>query len=179
MPPPNEFYRQVFMQALIHGFQWLYDTLIAAAIRENSLLFPSIETVHVMAVTLVFGSILVVDLRLLGITWRHRSLSRVTADMLPVTWIAFVVAAISGSLMFVSNALVYGKNVYFWAKVALLVVAFINMLVFHRVTARHVDALDELPTLPSSARMAGAISLVVWVAIIACGRWIGFTMAVS
>lgn len=132
-----------------------------------------------MAVTLVVGSIFVVDLRLLGLTWRNRSLSRITDEILPLTWIAFVVAAISGSLMFVSNALVYGKNFYFWAKMALLVVAFVNMLVFHRVTSRDVHALEELPTLPPSARTAGAISLLVWIAVIACGRWIGFTMAVA
>src|SRR3974390_777192 len=115
------------MQPLL---QWLYETPMATAIRESGSLFPWIESVHVLAITLVVGSISIVDLRLLGLVWKGRAISRLLAEVLPLTWTAFVVAAITGSLLFSSNAVKYSQNHFFEAKMALLVVAFVNMLAF-------------------------------------------------
>src|SRR5215831_19537324 len=101
-------------------FQWLYDTPVATAIRERGSLFPWIESTHVLAITLVVGSISIVDLRLLGLVWRGRAISKLLGEVLPLTWIAFVVAAITGSLLFASNAVKYSQNHFFQAKMALL-----------------------------------------------------------
>ena len=158
-------------------FQSLYDSSIGVAIRENGLLFPWIESVHVLAITLVVGSIGVVDMRLLGIASRNRAVSRLTGDVLPLTWTAFIVAAITGTLLFTSNAVKYSHNGYFQAKMALLVLAFLNMLVFHLVTSRGIERWDESPHVPAPVRLAGGVSLALWILIIVCGRWIGFTMS--
>ncbi len=157
-------------------FQWLYDTQLGVAIRENGLLFPWIESVHVLCITLVVGSIGVVDLRLLGLASRNRAVSRLTADVLPVTWTAFIFAAITGLLLFTSNAVKYSHNTFFEAKMALLILAFLNMLVFHLVTSRGIERWDEAPNVPGPVRLAGGVSLGLWIVIIVCGRWIGFTM---
>lgn len=157
--------------------QKLYDTPFADAIRENGFLFPTIESIHVLAITIVVGSILIVDLRLLGVASRSRAVRRMTAEVLPVTWVAFVVALAAGSLLFASNAVKYAHNSYFEAKMVLLVVAFFNMLVFHLVTARDIAEWEHSPSPPWRARLAGGMSLCLWMAVIVCGRMIGFTMA--
>jgi hypothetical protein len=149
---------------------------LADTVRENDLLFPVIESVHVLAICLVVGSILVVDLRLLGIASTRWPVSRVTGAILPLTWIAFVVAVASGGLMFISNATKYLGNGFFVAKMILIGVAGLNMLIFHVIGARDMTKWDNASRLPLRARLAGGLSLVLWVAVVACGRWIGFTM---
>ena len=85
----------------------------------------------------------------------------------------------SGFLMFMSNATKYLGNGYFVAKLVLIAVAGINMLIFHFVSARNQPRWDNQARLPLSARLAGGISLLLWIAVVACGRWIGFTMPVG
>jgi len=152
------------------------DSAIGEAIRENDLLFPTIESVHVVAICLVVGSILVLDLRLLGFASLKRPVSRLTGAILPVTWGAFALAATSGFLLFISNATKYLANGYFVAKMFLICAAGINMLVFHWISARDLPQWEQDTSPPFSARLAGALSILLWIAIVACGRWIGFTM---
>ena len=159
------------------AFQWLYDTPMAVAIRESGTLFPWIESTHVLAITLVVGSIAIVDLRLLGVASRGRAISRLSEEILPLTWVMFGIAAITGLLLFSSNAVKYAHNGFFLSKMCLLVVAGLNMVVFQFITTRGIEAWDESPKAPPAVRLAGAISLGLWIAIIVCGRWIGFTMS--
>jgi hypothetical protein len=156
--------------------QALENTSVATAIREGSVLFPWIECVHVLALTLVIGSIAVVDLRLIGVTSRDRGVSYVTATVLPITWTAFVCAFLTGVLMFSSNASTYGSNIYFRIKMALIVLAGINMGVYHLAVNRGVEGWGTAATTPTRARVAGAVSLCLWLGIVAAGRWIGFTI---
>lgn len=164
----------------MHGLKDLIaffeNSTVADAIRENDVLFPSIESVHVLAICLVVGSIMAVDLRLLGFASAKRPLSAVTRGILPLTWGAFVVALASGFLMFISNAAKYLGNGFFIAKLCLIAAAGLNMLVFHFISARDQTRWDTKARLPLSARLAGGISMMLWIAVVACGRWIGFTM---
>jgi hypothetical protein len=132
--------------------------------------------VHVLALTLVIGSIAMVDLRLLGLRSRDRGVVETTAEVLPITWTAFVFALISGGLMFSSNALAYAHNTFFQAKMALLVFAGLNMLGYHLVVGRNASSWHTGVSTPLKARLVGGTSLVLWIAIAACGRWIGFTI---
>jgi hypothetical protein len=151
---------------------------LADSIRENDNLFPLIESVHVLAISLVIGSIFAVDLRLLGLAWTTRAASKVTSGIIPLTWIAFVGAAGSGALLFISHAGKYLANSYFDAKLCLIAVAGINMLAFHMIGARDQARWDAMVRPPLKARAAGGLSIALWVAVVACGRWIGFTMDV-
>jgi len=160
-------------QDLIAYFE---DSSIADSIRENDMLFPSIESIHVVAICLVVGSILVLDMRLLGFASVNRPVGRLTRSILPLTWTAFVIAASSGFLLFISHATKYLGNGYFLAKMGLLVAAGLNMIVFHAITGKDMTAWEKQSVPPSRARVAGALSVLFWVAIVACGRWIGFTI---
>ncbi len=158
-----------------HFFAWLHATSFATAIRENGLLFPWIESVHVLALTLVVGSISIVDLRLLGVASANRSVAKLMREVLPFTWGAFALALATGSSLFASHAVGYAANFQFRMTMLLLFLAGINMLVFHLVTGRGVGKWDEAGITPMAGKIAGGTSLLLWIGIVAFGRWIGFT----
>jgi hypothetical protein len=164
------------MQLFADVISYLESSSLADSIRENDLLFPVIESVHVLAICLVVGSILVVDLRLLGLASTKWPVGGVTKAILPLTWCAFVVAVASGGLMFISNASKYLGNGFFVAKMILIGIAGLNMLVFHFIGARDLPKWERNARPPLPARLAGGLSILLWVAVVACGRWIGFTM---
>ena len=152
------------------------DSGIATAIRESDTLFPFIESVHVVAISLVVGTILALDLRLLGLASVGRPVSRLANAILPVTWGAFAIAATSGFLLFISNASKYLGNGFFVAKLCLIAAAGLNMAVFHFVGGRDMPRWENDARPPLPARLAGGASILLWIAVVACGRWIGFTM---
>lgn len=147
---------------------------IAEHIRHSLYWFPTLEAIHVIALGLVFGTILVVDLRILGLASTARPFTRVSGDMLRWTWAAFVLAAITGSLMFVTNARVYWENGFFRAKLVLIVLAGLNMLVFH-FTAGRSREWDTARRGPPVGVACAVASMTLWVLVIGMGRAIGFS----
>jgi hypothetical protein len=160
-------------------FSALQATPFATAIREGELLFPWIESIHVLAITLVVGTISVVDLRLLGVPAHRAGLRKLMADVLPFTWGAFAVAVVSGFLMFSSSAVKYSGEITFQVKMVLLVLAGLNMAFFHFITFRSVDLWDEMVKTPFAAKLAGGGSLVLWASVVLFGRLVGFAIAAS
>jgi hypothetical protein len=160
--------------AMERALIWLQDLKFPTEIRESDWLFPTIETVHVFALVLVVGSIMTVDLRLLGFANRERPFSELAGEMLPWTWVAFLVAASAGLMMFSSKALIYYGNIPFRLKMCCLLLAGINMVVFHWLGTRHLAAWDRKEP-PRLAKFAGGTSLLLWAGVVAAGRWIGFT----
>ena len=156
---------------------WLQSTWIATAVAENDILFPWIESVHVLAIVIVVGTISIVDLRLLGIASLDISAKRLMRDVIPYTWGAFAVAAITGSLMFSSDATHYAHNRLFQIKLVMLVLAGLNMAVFHLFGERDIERWDAPgTTTPAAAKAAAVISLMAWIAVVSLGRGTGFTM---
>ena len=153
----------------------LEDTGFATGIRNSLYLFPLLEAVHVMALSLVIGTISVVDLRLLGLASRQRSFERLSTELLRWTWGAFAVSAITGAMMFMTNARVYSGNTSFRIKLVLLALAGLNMAAFHLTAGRTVRAWDRQPSAPPLGKLTAAVSLVLWFSIIVAGRVIGFT----
>jgi len=156
-------------------FKWLETSALGTTVSQSTWLFPAIETVHVIALALVVGSIAVLDLRLLDRTWRVRAVTELTLDVLPWTWTSFAVAATSGFLMFASAATKYAADTPFRIKMVLLLLAGANMLAFHRFTYRSVAAWDVNAPTPPAAKLAGGLSLLFWIGVVTCGRWVGFT----
>lgn len=155
----------------------LEATPIATAIREGSSLFPWIEALHVLAISLVIGSIAILDLRLMGLASADRTVKLLMADALHCTLTAYGVAALTGALLFSSRALDYAHNSYFQAKFAFMILAGINMSVFHLFGTQDVERWGTPPNrTPLRARLAGGVSLLLWIGVVTCGRWIGFTL---
>jgi hypothetical protein len=157
------------------GFvEFLQNSALSEWMRNSLKAVPTINALHVMSIVTVFGTIFLVDLRLLGFANTQRSLHRMHHELVRWTWLAFGISFITGVLMFMVNAVTYHRNTAFWLKMGAIVLAGINMLVFERVTAKSMSSWDKGVT-PPAARMAAAVSLVLWLAVIFLGRWIGFT----
>jgi hypothetical protein len=148
---------------------------LATRIRESLLLFPLVESAHVCGLALVFGTILIVDLRLLGIASTQRPFKAMASDILKWTWGAFVLTALTGALMFITNARVYYGNSFFRAKMLLLALAGINILVFELTAGRTMQYWGKTSAVPRSGKAVAALSLALWIGVIVMGRMIGFT----
>ena len=148
--------------------QWLEDTPLGTNIRESA--FPYIEGTHVLALALSVGMIIWFDLRLAGVLFRSRPVSEVFNQLRPYFLIGFPIMFISGGLLFTAHATqCYGSN-YFRVKIFLIFLAGLNILIFHSTIDRRRDQWDKTPFPPLQARLAGVLSLVFWVSIIAAGR---------
>ena len=135
--------------------------------------FPLLESIHVLAIGLVVGTILMVDLRLLGLAATRYPASRVTLELVPWTWIGFVVAFTTGFGMFAAGATRYVENPAFQIKFMLLPLAALNMVWFQFRTMRTISSWDNADVPPTAAKLAGATSLLLWIGVLLAGRWTG------
>jgi len=159
--------------ALWHAIQY---SSFGVFLAESPWAFPTFETIHVFALVTVFGTIAVMDMRMIGLASRGRAMTEVSRDTLTLTWTAFVVAAITGTLLFCSKAGSYMVNPWFLSKMSLMAVAGLNMFIFHFFPWKNVKNFDTARVIPGNVRLAGFISLLLWITIICCGRMIGFTL---
>jgi len=153
----------------------LKATPLSQAISGSDTLFPLLECVHVLAVVIVVGAIAIVDLRLLGLRARGRDIQELLNQFVPVTLGAFGIGFGAGALMFIAKPDTYLANAFFLAKMGLLTLAGANAVAFHLIFSRTLARTTAGVAAPLPARLSGLFSLSVWIAIIACGRWIGFT----
>ena len=151
---------------------WIEEQPLSAEIGATWW-FPLFESIHVLASTFVVGTIVTVDLRLLGLIARAHPVSRIVREVIPWTRAAFVVAAVTGAAMFITQASRYADNRAFQIKVGLLVLAGLNMAAFHSGTFRNVDRWDLSHRGSAAGVFAGACSLLLWIGIMLSGRWVG------
>jgi hypothetical protein len=144
-------------------------------VASSSWAFPTIEAVHVIAIVTVVGTVAIMDLRLLGLASGSWTPSQMSHDTLRWTWVGFALAVITGSLLFVSKAHIYAIEPWFLWKMVLLGAAGANMAVFHAFGWRRV-AEGDAGRAALSGKIAGGLSLILWVAAVFCGRFIGFTL---
>ena len=130
------------------------NTSIASSIRDSLYLFPMLESIHVVGLAIVFGTIATIDLRLLGLASTNRPFRRMASDILKWTWVAFTITFLTGGLMFTTNATVYFHNSVFQAKMAVLLLAGINMGVFELTTGRTAQKWDTSSSPPAAAKSA-------------------------
>lgn len=149
------------------------QSALGTALRESVWLYPAVETAHIVGFALLFGSILVVDLRLLGLR-RDVTLAPLMRFVLPVTLASLLLVVPTGLLLFTAHASDLIGNRAFVIKVALLFGAAINALMFH--AGPYKAEIDAPPgTAPrGSTRLFAAISIVVWVSIVVAGRMIAY-----
>ncbi len=151
---------------------------LGITIAESTWMFPTLETIHVIALVTVIGMIAIVDLRLVGVGSRALAVTKLSKDTLPWVWGAFILAALTGALLFVSKATSYVANPYFLWKMVMMALAGFNMMYFHFFTYRTVEHWDLDPSVPFAAKLAGALSLIFWLAVVFFGRAIGFTLGI-
>jgi hypothetical protein len=145
--------------------------------RDSLWLFPAVNIVHLVGIALLFGSVVVLDLRLLGLS-RGLSVRRLAGHVLPWSAASFLLIVPSGLMMFVAHASDFISSPVFALKMCLIMAAGINAAIFHAVALRTADVWDseemrKLPP-PPSARLTGAVSLLIWISVIACGRLLAY-----
>jgi hypothetical protein len=162
------------MHLLIAISQWLERTSVGAAVRNSLWLFPVIETVHIFGIILLVGATSILDLRLMGLTFRDEPVSKLARRFLPWAWAGFIIQVVTGLLLFSSEATKMVDNISFQIKILLIVVAGVNAFVFHSLAYQSVGKWDHDPVAPVSARIAGLVSILLWFGIVAAGRWIAY-----
>ena len=160
----------------LHLFmQWLADTQWSTALHESQYAYSVVESVHVWTLCMFVGFSVFLDLRLLGLTLASVPVSQITARILPWMKISFLVMVVSGVLLFYAIPVRSYHNVFFRAKAVLLILAGINAWLFHQGPVfQHLADWDVQRVTPRAAKLAGAASLILWVAIIFCGRMIAY-----
>jgi hypothetical protein len=162
------------MPDLLALCKWLDQSAVGAAVRESLWLFPAIETVHLLGMAALVGSVAVLDLRLLGWAMRQERVSALSGKLLPWAWAGFAVQVVTGVLLFSSEAVKVYSNPAFRLKMLLIFLAGMHALIFHRIVYRDVTNWDEGALLPMKAKVSGFVSILLWVGIVTSGRFIGF-----
>lgn len=162
------------MHFILAFCEWLEQTSVGAAVRDSLWLFPVIETVHIFGIICLVGATSILDLRLMGLTFREEPVSKLAKRFLPWAWAGFLIQVTTGTLLFSSEATKMYANLGFQIKMILILVAGLNAFVFHSIAYQSVGKWDNDPIAPLSARLAGCLSILLWFGIVAAGRWIAY-----
>lgn len=162
------------MPILQHLCQLLYDSNFGTTIRESDYAYSVIESVHVISITLVVGTIAILDLRMLGVILRPISVTRIARAVFSITWSGFAIMFSSGFLLFWAEAAKLYTNPSFRVKLVLLALVGLNPLIFHTTVYRRVEEWETLHVSPWRARSAAIASLTLWGGIIVAGRAIAY-----
>lgn len=142
--------------------------------RESLWAFPIAETIHIMAFAIVVGSIVVLDLRLLGLS-RRVPVAKLSSHIVPWTIGAFAVAVASGLSMFTAHTADYLTNPVFMLKMGLILAAGVNAAMLHIGAMQAGDAWDVDAGTPLRVKVAAGLSILLWLSVIACGRLLAYT----
>lgn len=153
---------------------WLAATPLSLVIQSVEWVIPAVQSLHILAIAVVMASVVVVDLRLLGMAGGRQTISAMTRRYFPWVWFALAVLLLTGLTLVVGEPHRELLNAVFVAKMALLAVAIVLTAAFQLSVQRRQAAWDASTATRSSARLIAVASLVVWVAIVACGRWIAY-----
>lgn len=153
--------------------EWLESSSLAEYIRHSHLLYPFIEIVHIIGFVFLAGSAFLFDFRLLGVS-KKIPVTDLAKHLLPWSQRSLLLVVPSGFLLFMTQATSLGYNKIFWTKLILITLAFFNAGYFHRYTFRSAEGWNCMRPTPPQAKAAGIISIVLWTAVITCGRFLAY-----
>ena len=152
---------------------WLENSSWAVIIRQSLWLYPTLEIIHILGIVILVGAAFMFDLRLLGFS-RNLSVSGLSRHLLPWSRRGLLLIIPSGILLFITNAKALGVDPTFWLKMILLLVAALNAFVFHQFIFTIYKNSRMNGKLPFTAKISAFVSILVWIAIIACGRLLAY-----
>ena len=150
--------------------QWLERTWVGTTINHSKWLFPAIEAVHIVALTVLLGAIVFLNLRLLGVAFRTRSVAELAGELAPWTLTSLVIILISGALLFASEATKAYLNGPFQVKMVFL----LGAILFHFTVYRKVTSTGNASANPPWGKLAAVVSMTLWFGVGWAGRAIGF-----
>jgi hypothetical protein len=152
----------------------IQNTALMTGVQQTPWVYPIIMATHLSCIAVFGGMILMTDLRLLGLALRDQTIAQVVDRLRPFKRIGFVIMVTCGLLMAGSEAPTYYPNPYFWTKMTLLLLVGVHALIFKPSVYDHPEVLDKAPVIPTRAKAAAVLSLILWVSIPVCGRLIGY-----
>ena len=155
---------------LLPFFEWCEATWIGNAIRDSLWLFPVVEAIHLLGLCVLGGSILVLDLRMLGTGLRNTPISQLARDVKPWLVGSVVVMLLTGTALFASEAIKCYYNTSFWVKITTLPFA----LLFTFTVRQRIAQVAGMQT-SAGTRLVAVASIGMWFTVAAAGRWIGFS----
>lgn len=142
--------------------------------RESALVYPLVLATHLACIALFGGMILITDLRLLGLTYKGLTITDVVTSFRPWKRLGGVIMISMGLLLATSEAVKYAPNPYFWTKMTVLALIGIHALVFRPIVYNKTEELDRSPVIPTKAKVAACLSLVLWTSMFTMGRLIAY-----
>ena len=155
--------------------EWLAGTGGSIALHESLYMYPIVESVHVWTLVVFVGLAVLLDLRLLGVALRSVPVTELVERLGPWVAAGFVVMILTGSALFYAVPVRTYQSVWFRSKMVFLVLAGVNAWVFHSGVYRSVASWNLDGAIPRHARIAGAISLVLWAGVVLAGRFIAYS----
>lgn len=160
--------------SLLPFCEWLSKTPWSVALHESLWAYPLVESTHVWSLALFFGFTVLMDLRLLGLSMRSVPASEVVHRLRPWMIAGFCLMVVTGLLLFYAIPVRTYHSVFFRLKVILIALAGVNVFLFQSIVWRRVTDWDSDPVPPKAARLAGALSLVLWTSTLFAGRMIAY-----
>ena len=154
--------------------RWVESTSGSVALHESIWMYPIVESVHVLTLCLFLGMTVMIDLRLLGASFTEMPVSQVYRRLAPWMFAGFTIMVMSGAMLFYAVPVKTYLNIFFRLKMTFLLMAGINVAVFHFSTSRTMPRWDLNRRPPVYVRLAGGLSLALWAAIAVCGRMIAY-----
>lgn len=155
-------------------FAWVGDFESSIALRESQYVYPYITTLHVIALCLFAGLIMIMDLRLLGVGNMRTPFSEVQRRLFPWQMAGMAFTVITGIALLYSDPLRFWVSVFFWVKMGTMALAGVNALAFHYLSYERIAEWDTAPVPPFGARLAGGLGLLLWINVIVNGRLIPY-----
>jgi hypothetical protein len=159
---------------MLRACEWLAATPWSVALHESHYAFLVVLTVHVLALTVFLGTVVMIDRRLVGLALSRIPASDVLSQALPWSGVGLALMLVSGALLFYAEPVARFQNVFFRIKMLALVAALLNTWHFHRTQYRRIAEWDRTPVPPASTRAAAAVSLLLWATVLTMGRMIPY-----
>lgn len=157
---------------MIQSFcDWLANTPLSLTIQTILWIIPAVQTVHILCVAIVMSSVAMLDLRLIGVTGRRQSISRMVSRFVPWVWGALPVLAGTGIILIIGEPARELLNPYFRAKMAMLAVVIVITFIVQRQNKKDAAYWEARRI---AAALTGVASLLLWVGIVTAGRWIAY-----
>jgi hypothetical protein len=154
--------------------RWLQGSALGEAVRGTPFLYPAFESLHILGIAVLVGPAFAFDLRLLGVARPVVAATTAARYLLPVSHVGLAIAVASGVGLLSAQATVVAESAAAPWKLGLLVVAGLNVLVFHRGVYRRVNQWADAPSAPLAARVAACVSLITWTGVILAGRLLAY-----
>jgi hypothetical protein len=154
--------------------RWLGQTPLSITIQSVSWIIPIVQTIHILSVAIILTYSAMLDLRLMGVAGKGRSIARMTHDAMPWIWNALKLLATTGTILIIAEPARELTNAAFWLKMSLLVVGVVLTVLVQRGVGKDEAYWESSVSRRRMARFVAAVSILLWISIASAGRWIGY-----